>query len=64
MELSDVGDLGELQMLEAQLAELLAEDDVVNLAAAMDPEARPACSSTRTSGPRRSRRQPGGRAVS
>jgi len=37
MELSDVGELGELQMLEAQLAELLAEDDVVHLAAAMDP---------------------------
>ena len=37
MELSDVPDLGELQALEAELAELLAADDVVNLAAAMDP---------------------------
>ncbi len=37
MELSDVADLGELQQLEAQLAELLAEDDVAHLAAAMDP---------------------------
>ena len=37
MELSDLDDLGELQVLEAQLAELLAEDDVLNLAAAMDP---------------------------
>jgi hypothetical protein len=37
MELSDIGDLGPLVQLEAQLAELLAEDDVVNLAAAMDP---------------------------
>lgn len=37
MELSDVHDLGPLAELEAQLAELLAEDDVVNLAAAMDP---------------------------
>ena len=37
MELSDVGELGELQKLEAQLAELLAEDDVVHLAAAMEP---------------------------
>ena len=37
MELSDVGELGELQMLEAQLAELLAEEDVAHLAAAMDP---------------------------
>src|SRR3954452_20299308 len=36
-ELSDVGELGPLQDLEAQLAELLAEDDVVNLAAAMEP---------------------------
>jgi hypothetical protein len=37
MEFSDVGELGELQALEAQLAELLAADDVVNLAAAMEP---------------------------
>jgi len=37
MELSDIEELGELQALEAQLAELLAEDDVVHLAAAMDP---------------------------
>ncbi|WEO75952.1 DUF6325 family protein [Cryobacterium sp. SO2] len=37
MELSDVGDLGALQTLEAELAELLAEEDIVNLAAAMDP---------------------------
>jgi hypothetical protein len=36
-ELSDAGDLGELQVLEAQLAELLAEEDVENLAAAMEP---------------------------
>ena len=36
-ELSDVGELGPLQELEAQLAELLAEDDVVHLAAAMEP---------------------------
>ena len=37
MELSDIEELGELQVVEAQLAELLAEDDVVHLAAAMDP---------------------------
>lgn len=37
IELSDVEDLGELEQLEAELAELLAEDDVVHLAAAMDP---------------------------
>ena len=37
MELSDLDDLGELQPLEAELAELLAEEDVDNLAAAMDP---------------------------
>ena len=36
-ELSDVDELGELQQIEAQLAEMLAEDDVANLAAAMDP---------------------------
>ena len=36
-ELSDFADLGELEGLEAELAELLAADDVENLAAAMDP---------------------------
>jgi hypothetical protein len=36
-ELSDIEELGSLQAVEAQLAELLAEDDVVHLAAAMDP---------------------------
>ena len=37
MELADVEDLGPLVELEAALAELLAEDDVELLAAAMDP---------------------------
>ncbi len=37
LELSDLDDLGDLQILEAELAELLAEDDVAHLAAAMDP---------------------------
>jgi hypothetical protein len=37
MELSDIDELGELQALEAQLAELLAAEDVEHLAAAMDP---------------------------
>ena len=37
MELSDVGELGELEKVEAQLAELLAEDDVIHLAAAIEP---------------------------
>lgn len=36
-ELADAGDLGALVELESQLAELLAADDVVNLANAMDP---------------------------
>jgi hypothetical protein len=36
-ELSDIEELGPLEAVEAQLAELLAEDDVVNLAAAMEP---------------------------
>ena len=36
-ELSDVPELGELRAIEAQLAELLAADDVENLAAAMEP---------------------------
>jgi hypothetical protein len=37
MELSDFDELGELQRLEAQLADLLAAEDVEHLAAAMDP---------------------------
>ena len=37
MEFSDVGELGQLQALEAQLADLLAEEDVEHLAAAMEP---------------------------
>ncbi len=37
MELSDVPELGELRALEAQLAELLAAEDVEHLAAAMEP---------------------------
>src|SRR4051794_24993201 len=37
MELSDIEELGELQRIETELAELLAADDVAHLAAAMDP---------------------------
>ena len=37
MELSDIENLGALETLEAELAELLAEDDVEHLAAAMEP---------------------------
>ena len=37
MELSDIAELGPLQTLEAELAELLAAEDVEHLAAAMDP---------------------------
>jgi len=37
MELSEVEELGPLQALEAELAELLAADDVEHLAAAMEP---------------------------
>jgi hypothetical protein len=36
-ELSEIENLGELQKVEAELAELLAADDVLHLAAAMDP---------------------------
>ena len=37
LELSDVDELGDLLAIEAELAELLAADDVEHLAAAMDP---------------------------
>jgi Family of unknown function (DUF6325) len=36
-ELSDIAELGELQAIETELAELLAADDVDHLAAAMEP---------------------------
>jgi len=36
-ELSDVAELGELETIEAELAELLAADDVAQLAVAMEP---------------------------
>ena len=37
MELSDIDNSASSRQLEAELAELLAEEDVVNLAAAMEP---------------------------
>ncbi len=37
MELSDIEELGELEALESELAELLAAEDVAHLAAAMEP---------------------------
>ena len=37
MELSDIDNLGALEVLETELAELLAADDVEHLAAAMEP---------------------------
>jgi hypothetical protein len=37
MELSDIDELGPLVAIEAELAELLAEEDVEHLAAAMEP---------------------------
>ena len=37
MELSDIGELGPLQAVEAELGELLAAEDVEHLAAAMEP---------------------------
>lgn len=37
LEVEDMGDLGDLRAVEGQLAEILALEDVVNLAEAMDP---------------------------
>lgn len=37
IELDDLAELGELETISAQLAQMLAEEDVVNLAAAMKP---------------------------
>ena len=63
-ELGDLNELGELARLETELVQTLAEEDVDNLAAAMDPEASPVSSSTRTCGPRRSHPRCDGPAVS
>ena len=49
-ELSDIDELGELQAVEAQLAELLAEDDVEHLAAAMEPGSNAGVLTGRTCG--------------
>lgn len=37
MELNDLPELGDLRKIEAELAEILAEDDIVHLASAMEP---------------------------
>jgi hypothetical protein len=37
MELSDLDELGDMETIEAELTELLAAEDIENLAAAMDP---------------------------
>ena len=37
LELNDLPELGDLRKIEAELAEILAEDDVAHLAAAMEP---------------------------
>ena len=65
MELSDIEELGELQAIEAELAELLAEEDVAHLAAAMDPgQHRRRPDLGEPLGGRRSRRQRAVRAAS
>ena len=59
-------DVGELLALEADLAMLLAEEDVEAIGGALEPEASRPCSCTRTRGPARSRsavRRSGGQLV-
>ena len=52
----DEGIAGEIEKLEIDIAHMLSEDDVISLAAAMEPGSSRRCSSGRTSGPHRSRR--------
>jgi len=52
-ELSDIEELGDLQALEAQLAELLAAEDAITSPPPWSPEAPRESSSGRTSGRRR-----------
>ena len=56
--------VGEMLELEADLAMLLAEEDVEAIGGALEPEASRPCSSTRTRGPARSRRPCAGRVAS
>jgi hypothetical protein len=63
-ELGDLGDSDELVALEGQLVQTLAEDDVENLAAAMDPGSVALSWCTRTPGPHRSPRPCAGRVAS
>ena len=58
-ELSDESELGELQAIEAELAELLAADDVDHLAAAMEPGTTAGVLIWENLGPRRSRQRRG-----
>jgi hypothetical protein len=64
MELSDFADLGPLQVVEAQLAELLAEDEGSILPPRWILAAPRVCWSTRTCGRRRSHRRCAIRVVS
>ena len=59
MDLSDIEELGELQALKAELAELLAAEDVAPLPLPWTREAPLECSSGRTCGLRHSQRRPG-----
>jgi hypothetical protein len=59
MELSDIPDLGPLQAIEAELAELLAEEDVEHLAAAMEPGSTAGVLVWETCGRRHSHRRRG-----
>ena len=61
---SDIGELGELETIAAELAELLAEEDVEHLAAAMEPGSTAGVLIWENLGLRRSRRRRGAPAAS
>ena len=60
----DVGEIGEFQDYESELAMLLSEEDVTSLAAAVEPGSWPQCWCGRTPGPHRLALPYAGRAVS
>ena len=66
LELSDLdpGVAGEIEKLEIEIAHLLSEDDVVNIAAALEPNSTAAVLVWENRGPRRSRRRSGTQAAS
>ena len=64
LEIDDTPEVDAIRALEADVAEILAADDVELLSEAMEPGSFAGCSCSRTAGPPRSPPPPAGRAGS